>query len=164
MIVTGWRVALELTLGTAALGLLVAVGIWLKTGVFGLLFGTEPLLEQLVFWAVIFSASFAFIWLMAWQRIELNEDAGILRFSSIVTGYRWRTSNAKDIAKARYYCHRQSLGQVILSSLAETRALVILEDSMFATRPSRFLKKIAGFVRAHNPNAEIAAVLTDSSA
>ena len=164
MIVTGLRVAAELTLGTLALGLLIAVGIWLKTGVFGLLFVTEPLLEQLVFWAVVFGGLFAFVWSMAWQRIELNEDAGILRFSSLITGYHWRILNASNIVRIGYFNHSKSLGQIILNGSPDTRPVVILEDSLFATGPSRHLKEIAGFIRTHNPDVEIAAALNSSIA
>ena len=149
MIVTGWR---------------VSVVIWWRTGVFGLFSDTAPLLEQLVFFGVMLSGLCALMWLMAWQRIELNADTQELRVASINTGYRWRTLHAGNIAKVGYYSHSKSLGQLLLSGSSGTRALAILEDSMFATGPSRFFKKIAGFVREHNPNAEIAAVLTDSSA
>ena len=161
MIVTGWRVATELTLGTATFGLLIAVVIWWRTGVFNIFPGTNPLLEQLVFFGVMLIGLFALMWLMGWQRIALNPDTRELRVASINTGYRWRTLHAEDIAKVGCYSHSRSLGQLLLSGSSGTRTLAILEDSMFATGPSRFFKKIAGFIRAHNPNADIAAVLID---
>ena len=63
MTVTGLRVATELTLGTAMFGLLVAVVIWWRTGIFNLFPGTARLLEQLVFFGVMLSGLFAVIWL-----------------------------------------------------------------------------------------------------
>ncbi len=72
MIVTGWRVALEVALGTLMLILASAMWTWFQTGVFTLLFGFAPLLEQLVFCAVMFGGLFALLRLMAWQRVELE--------------------------------------------------------------------------------------------
>ncbi len=164
MIVTGWRVALEVALGILMLILAFASWTWFQTGVFNLLFGTAPLLEQIVFCAMMFGGIFVIFWFGAWQRIELRPDTQTLRVASINTLYRWRTLHASDIAKIGYYSHSKSLGQLLLSGSSGTRALAILEDSMFVTGPSRFMKKIAGFIRTHNPNAEIAAALTDSSA
>lgn len=145
-------------------GLLVAVVIWWRTGVFNLFPGTAPLLEQLVFSGVMLSGLFAVIWLMAWQRIELHADTRKLRVANINTGYRWRTWKANDIAKIWYFSHSKSLGQVLVRGSAGTRDVAILEDSIFTTGPSRFFKEIAGFISAHNPDAEIAAALTGSSA
>lgn len=137
---------------------------WFQTGVFNLLSDTPPLLEQLVFWAAMLSGLFVLLWLMAWQHVELNADTQELRVASIHTGYRWRRLNAKDIARIGYFCHSKSLGQIILHGSAGTPALTILEDSFSAIEPSRRLKDIAGFIRAHNPDVEIAAALTISSA
>ena len=161
VIVTGLRVATEMTLGTVTFGLLVTVGIWWRTGDFSLVIYPRPLLEQLAIYAITFGGLFAAMWLVTRQRIELNADTQELRVASINTGYRWRTLRAGDIARVGYHSHSKSLGQLLLSGSLGTRALAILEDSMFATGPSRFVKKIAGFVREHNPNAEISAVLTD---
>ena len=164
MIVTGWRVALEISLGMLMLLLAFAVWTWFQTGVFNLLFGTVPLLEQFIFCGLFLGGVFAIFWVTGWQRIELRADTQTLRVASINTGYRWRTLNAKDISRIAYYNSSKSLGQIFLSGSAEMRVLAILEDSMFTIGPSRLFKKIAEFVREYNPNADISAELTASSA
>ena len=164
ILITGLRVATELTFGTATLGLLIAVLVWWKTGFFYLFSDTAPLLEQLVFCAVMLGGLFALVWLMAWQRIELHADTQELRVASIKTGHRWRTWKAKDIAKIGYFYSSKSLGQLLLSGSVGTRDVAILEDSLFSTEPSQRLKKVAAFVRTHNPDVKIVVAPSSSSA
>lgn len=142
--------------------LLIDVLIWFQTGVSNLFSDTEPLLEQLVFCGLIFGGLFAFVWLMAWQRIELHIETQTLRVASINTLYRWRTLHAKDIAQITHSSSK-SLGRMLLSGAAGTRDLAILEDSFSAIEPSKRFKEIAGFIRTHHPDVRIAPALNRSS-
>ena len=136
---------------------------WFQTGVFNMLPGTAPLLDQLVFCSMTSGGIFAIFWLAAWQRIELRADTQTLRVASINTLYRWRTLKANEIVRIVYFTPSKSLGQLLVRSSTDTQALAILEDSLFTLQPSAHFKRIAAFIRTHNPDAEIAAALTSSS-
>lgn len=159
MVVTGWRVALEVTLSALTVLLIVAAWNWLETGVFNPLFGTAPPFEQMVYCGLFFGGVFAVFWLAAWQRIELHNATQTLDVASINTGYRWRTLHANDIARIGYSSHSKALGQMQLSGALGTRDLTMLEDSLFANAPSPRLKEVALFIRTHNPDVKIAAAL-----
>lgn len=153
-----YRTQWSLLLGMAGLGLaataIVAVAVVMDGG-------TLP--EALAIVAVGTASVGAIAFALAWQRVAIDPDAGMLRFAGVSTWHRWRSVPMAEIDELAYddFQHRRKVlvsGLVIhMKRVNGRRRRHRLMDHSFGSfgGPSELFREIAAAVRAAQPRVDI---------
>lgn len=157
-----YRTRWSLPLGMAGLALVasvIAAIVVVRDG------GT--LLEALAIVVVCTAVAGAIAFAIAWQRVAIDPDAGVLGFAGVSTWHRWRSLSMADIDELAYddFQHKRRAlvsGLVIHMKRADgRRRRHRLMDHSFGgfDGPSQLFGEIAAAVRAAQPRVDIDPVL-----
>lgn len=153
-----YRTRWSLPLGMTGLALVAAV-------VVGIIIVADgaSLLEALALGAICTAVAGAFAFAIAWQRVQIDPDAGVLRFAGVSTWHRWRSlpmAGIDELAYDDFQRKRKALvsGLVIHMKRADgRRRRHRLMDHSFGgfDGPSQLFREITAAVSAAQPGVEI---------
>ena len=153
-----YRTRWSLPLGMTGLALVAAVFV----GIFIVTDGGS-LLEAVGLGAACTAVAGAFAFAIAWQRVQIDPDAGVLRFAGVSTWHRWRSlpmAGIDQLAYDDFQRKRKALvsGLVIHMKRADgRRRRHRLMDHSFGgfDGPSQLFREITAAVSAAQPRVEI---------
>jgi len=153
-----YRTRWSLPLGMTGLALAAAVFV----GIFIVADGGSPR-EAVTLGAICTAVAGAIAFAIAWQRVVVDPDAGVLRFAGVSTWHRWRSLSMAGIDELAYddfQRRRKALVSGLVIHMKRTdgrRRRHRLMDHSFGgfDGPSQLFREIAAAVRAAQPRVDI---------